>query len=306
MKSRIRESHGDRVMMLVIYIVMALVFVVTLYPILFVLSASVSDPSAVATGKMLLIPKGFTIEGYQYVFQYREIWIGYANTIFYTFFGTLINLVVTLPAAYALSRRELAGRGFFMTLFLITMYFSGGLIPQYLNVNSLGLVNTRTYILIHGAVSVYNLIVARTFFSTTIPEELVEAARIDGLNELQVFTKTVLPLSKPIIVVLALYYGVSRWNSYFTEMIYLSRVREAWPLQLFLREILVQGKFAETAVMAGNMLDAEEMAFLLKQAETANMIKYCVIVISTAPMLIIYPRLQKFFNKGIMIGAVKG
>ncbi len=306
MKSKIKDSRTDRILMIVIYSIMVLVLIITLYPIIFVLSASISAPEAVATGKMLLLPKGLTLEGYQYVLQYKEIWTGYVNTIFYTFVGTLINLAVTLPASYALSRKELTGRSVFMTIFLVTMYFSGGLIPQYLNVNSLGLVNTRTFILINGAVSVYNLIVARTFFSTTIPQELIEAARIDGLSEIQVFIRIVIPLSTPIIVVLALYYGVGRWNSYFTEMIYLAKTREAWPLQLFLREILVQGKFAETAIMSGNMLDAEEMAFLLKQADTANMIKYCVIVISTAPMLVIYPRLQKFFNKGIMIGAVKG
>lgn len=300
------KLNGDTALMAIGYLVLILVFVVTLYPMIFVLSASFSDPGAVASGEMLLLPKGFSLDGYKYVLQYKEIWTGYANTIFYTFVGTMLNLAVTLPAAYALSRRNLVGRRFFTVLFMICMYFSGGLIPSYLNANSFGLVNTRAFMLIHGAVSVYNMIVARTFFSSTIPEELHEAAIVDGANEFKIFGKVIMPLSAPITVVLALYYGVGRWNEYFTAMIYLARRRDAWPLQLVLREILVQGKFAETAVMNGSMLSPEEIAYLISQADTSNMIKYCVIVVSVVPMLLIYPWLQKFFTKGVMIGAVKG
>lgn len=287
-------------------ILLALIFIITLYPMIFVISASFSDPGAVASGEMVFLPKGFTLEGYKYILQYSEVWTGYLNTVFYTLFGTLINLAVTLPAAYALSRGELVGRKLFIALFMFTMYFSGGLIPGYLNVNSLHLVNTRTIMLINGAVSVYNLIVAKTFFSSTIPEELHEAAKIDGASIFQDFCKIVLPLSKPVAVVLSLYYGVGHWNEYFSAMIYLAKRRDAWPLQLFLKEILIQGKFADTAIMSGNMLSPEEMAFLIKQADTANMIKYCIIVVSIVPMLAIYPWLQKYFAKGVMIGAVKG
>lgn len=298
--------NEDTVLMAVGYVGLFLVFVVTLYPMIFVFSASFSDPGAVASGKMLLFPKGFSLDGYKYVLQYKEIWAGYGNTIFYTFVGTVLNLAITLPAAYALSRRNLVGKRFFTILFMITMYFSGGLIPSYLNANSFGLVNTRTYMLIHGAVSVYNMIVARTFFASTIPEELHEAAIVDGADEFKIFQKIIMPLSAPITVVLALYYGVGHWNEYFTAMVFLARRRDAWPLQLVLREILVQGKFAETAVMNGSMLSPEEVAYLISQADTSNMIKYCVIVVAVVPMLMIYPWLQKFFSKGVMIGAVKG
>ena len=306
MKTRKRNLliNGDKVFMGISYVALALVFVLTLYPMIFVLSASFSDPGAVSSGEMVLFPKEFTLEGYRYILKYNEIWLGYANTIFYTLVGTFINLAVTLPAAYALSRKELVGRNLILFLFMFTMYFSGGLIPSYLNANSFGLVNTRTFVLINGAVSVYNLIVARTFFSSTIPEQLHEAARIDGADMFKDFFKIVLPLSKPVIVVLALYYGVGHWNEYFTSMIYLAKRREAWPLQLFLKEILIQGQFAESALMAGG-LSTEEIAYLFKQADTANMVKYGVIVVSVVPMLAIYPWLQKYFAQGVMLGAVK-
>ena len=259
----------------------------------------------VSTGQMLLWPVGVRMDGYKYILQYSEIWTGYLNTLLYAVVGTLLNLAVTLPCAYALSRKDMKGRGLIMGIFMVTMYINGGMIPGYLNVKSFGLLDTRFFIIINGAISVYNLIVARTFFTTTIPGELQEAARIDGCNDFQIFFKIVLPLSSAITVVLALYYGVGRWNSYFTEMIYL-KDRSKFPLQLFLREILVQSQFAQQAMQSGQTYSAEQMMALIKQAETANMIKYCVIIIATAPMLIIYPFLQKYFEKGVMIGAVKG
>jgi putative aldouronate transport system permease protein len=192
-----------------------------------------------------------------------------------------------------------------MVLFMFTMYFSGGLIPTYLNFKDLGLLNTRAIMLISGGLSVYNMIIARTFFANTIPWEMHEAARIDGANDFQTFFKIVLPLSKPIVVVLILYYGVGHWNSYFAEMIYLSKARDLWPLQLILREILIKSTFAQNAIAEGSV-SAEEMKYLLHQADIANMLKYCVIIVSTIPMLVIYPFIQKFFAKGIMIGSVKG
>lgn len=305
-KSHIRLSPGDRVFLAIVYTILALILIITLYPLIFVISASVSDPTAVGTGKMLLFPVGFTWQGYEYILRYKEIWVGYGNTLFYTVVGTVVNLAVTIPAGYALSRRDMHGRGIFMTMFLITMYFSGGLIPGYMNIRSLGLLNSRMVMIVSGALSTYNLIVTRTFFANTIPWDLHEAAFLDGAKDGQLFWKIILPLSKPIMVVMMLYYGVGHWNAYFSAMMYLTD-RAKFPLQLFLKEILVQGSFASTALVGGGAdFTQEELEILLKQADTANMLKYVVIIASTAPMLMIYPWLQKFFTKGVMIGSVKG
>ena len=298
------EKKGDLLFQLLVYVCLFLSFVVTLYPLIFTVSASVSDPTAVASGKMLLFPVDFTLDGYRYIIQYREIWTGYANTIFYTAVGTLLNLVATLPCAYALSHRHMQGRGIIMTLFIITMYFSGGMIPSYLNIVSLGLLNTRTIVLIMGLVSTYNLIVARTFFATSIPWELHEASILDGASDFGTFSKVVLPLSKPIVAVLALYYAVGHWNSYFSEMMYLAD-RSKFPLQVFLREILTLSQYQAQAMEEGGYT-VEQMMEMIKSIDTANLIKYCVIVVSALPMMILYPFVQKFFAKGVMIGAVKG
>lgn len=193
-----------------------------------------------------------------------------------------------------------------MTIFMFTMYFGGGMIPSYLNMYELHLLNTRWVMLLNGALSVYNMIVARTFFANTIPWELHEAARIDGAGNFRVFLQIVLPLSAPIIVVMTLYYGVGHWNAYFNAMMYLAQARKLWPLQMFLREILIKGQFATTAMMDNRSYTMEEMVALIKAAETANMIKFCIIIVATAPMMVIYPWLQKFFAKGVMIGSVKG
>ena len=289
----------------VIYILLLLLAVIMLYPLIFVLSASFSDPKAVAGGEMLLLPIKPSLEGYRYLMQYKEIWVGYGNTIFYMIAGTLLNLAATLPCAYAMSRKDLKGRKYLMIYFMITMYFSGGMIPGYLNIKSLGLLDTRGVILINGLVSTFNLIVARTYFMTSIPWEIQEAAVIDGCNDFQIFGKIIFPLSKAITVVMTLYYGVGRWNSYFVEMIYL-KDRNKFPLQLFLREISTKSTFAKTAMADGMSFSAEQMMALIKQADTANMIKYGVIVLSALPMLIIYPFLQKYFEQGVMIGSVKG
>lgn len=302
-KRRIKMTAGDRVFVAINFTLLALLFVIMLYPMLFVLSASISSPSMVSAGKMILLPVGVNFDGYAQLKDYGEIWLGYANTFFYTVAGTCLNLAVTIPCAYALSRKDLAGRGVIMTFFIITMYFSGGMIPAYLNVRDLGLVNTRWIMLISGLVSVYNLIVSRTFFANTIPWELHEAATLDGCSDFRMFSQIVLPLSKPIIVVLMLYYGVGHWNTYFNAMIYL-RDRSLFPLQLFLREILIQSKMVGNALAA--TVDAEDAAALLRQQDAANQMKYVLIVVSTLPMLVIYPWLQKYFAKGVMIGSVKG
>lgn len=298
-------SPGDRVFVAINGFLLFLFFVATLYPILFVLSASFSDPTAVSTGKMILFPISPTFQGYEFILQYKEIWTGYANTLFYTIVGTMWNLFLTLPCAYALSRRDMGSRGVIMAIFMVTMYFSGGLIPGYLNMRDLGLLDSRIGLVLNTSISVYNLIVARTFFANSIPWELHEASFLDGCTDFRIFLKIVLPLSSPIIAVLTLYYGVGHWNSYFNALIYLQD-RTKYPLQVFLREILVQGRFAEALIQSGEALSAEQMAELAKQSKTADMIKYGIIVVSTVPMMIIYPWMQKFFAKGVMIGSVKG
>lgn len=300
---RYKLSGTDKVFVSCNYIFLILIFMVTLYPLIFVASASVSDPMAVSSGKVILFPKGITFQGYSYLMDYREIWTGYGNSIFYTVAGTFLDLIFTISAAYALSRKDMAGRNVIMGIFIFTMYFSGGLIPAYLNMKSLHLLNTRSVLLVSGLVSVYNLIVSRTFFSNTIPWELHEAAQIDGASDIKTFRKIVLPLSKPIMAVMMLYYGVGHWNSYFNAMIYIQD-RDKFPLQLFLREILTQSKMAAATLM-GNA-DAEAVQAILAQQDTANLLKYAVIIVSTLPMLLVYPWLQKYFEKGVMIGSVKG
>ena len=303
--SKVRQSRGDRAFGIVNGLLIALSFAITLYPLIYVISASISSPDAVASGRMILWPVDIPWKGYQYILQYGDIWTGYANTLFYTLVGTSINLSVTLPCAYGLSRRDVPFRGLVMTLFLITMYISGGLIPGYINLSEMHMINTRWVLLLPGAVSTYNLIVARTFFANTIPWELHEAAFLDGCSNIRLFLKIVLPLSAPIVVVMTLYYGVAHWNSYFNAMIYLSD-RSKYPLQVFLREILTKGQFAAEAIKSGAAFSEEEMIAMMKETETANLIKYCVIIVSTVPMMILYPFLQRFFAKGVMIGAVKG
>ncbi len=299
-----KMSWDDRIFVLLNGVFLTFIFIVMLYPLIYVFSASFSDPRAVGSGEMLLWPVRPSLRAYEYIMNYKEIWTGYANSIFYTVVGTVCNLLATLPCAYALSRKDLKIRGFVLTLFIIVMYFGGGLIPSYLNYRDFGLLNTRSIIIINGLVSSYNLIVAKTFFSNSIPWEIQEAAIIDGASDFKLFGKIILPLSAPIIVVMALYYGVGHWNSYFSALIYL-RERVMYPLQMFLKEILTMGQFAETAMMGGT-LSPEEYLVMVKQSETADMIKYGIIVVSTVPMMVIYPFLQKYFEKGAMVGSIKG
>jgi len=295
----IKESVGDRTLNVVNLSLLTVLFVIILYPLVYVASASVSDPMLVASGRMWLYPMGLTGEGYRRVLMDPEIMTGYRNTIVYTLLGTSLNLVFTLTAAYSLSKKNLDGRNFFMLYITFTMYFSGGLIPTYLMIRGFGWSNTLQVMVIPGLVSAYNLIIARTFFTSSIPHELEEAALIDGCSFTRTFISIVLPLSKPLISVIALYYGVSHWNAFFTAMIYLSE-RSRFPLQLILREILV--KNIQKAEMM--MIDAEEG--LVNQMRVAELIRYAVIIVSSGPVIAIYPFLQKYFAKGIMIGAIKG
>lgn len=296
--------NGSKFFDLVTNIILIIYLLIVSYPLIYVVSASFSDPTAVTRGELVLLPIGFNLDGYKNVLQYSDIWLGYGNTIFYTVVGTVINLIITLPCAYALSQKHVVGKNVIMIFFMITMYVSGGLIPSYLNVKALGLVNTRIYMLIHGGLSVYNMIVARTFFASSIPGEIIESAKIDGCNDFKAFSKIVMPLSKAIITVEMLYYGIARWNEYFNAMIYLDD-REKFPLQLFLRDVLLKNKLAEEALNSGT-LSIAEMEFYEELARSADMVKYCIIIVSTLPMLIIYPRIQKYFEKGVMIGSVKG
>ena len=277
-------------------LIAALVILIVLVPLLFVLAASFSDPDLVIRGKVLLLPKGFTLKAYTMVFENEDIWRGFRNTCFYTIAGTGISVVLTVLAAYPLSKKELPGRNLFMMLILFTMYFSGGMIPTYLVVKDLGMYDTIWALLIPAAISTYNLIVAKTFFENSIPSEVYESARLDGCNNVAMLPKIVLPLSKAILAVLTLYYAVGIWNAYFDALIYI-RNTDLHPLQIVLRNILLLG---QTEQMGTNDVG---MAEKIKMAEA---IKYSAIVVSSIPMLLLYPFVQKYFVKGVMIGAVKG
>ncbi len=295
----IKESLGDRVFNFINLVLLTAFFLVVLYPLYFVVIASISDSQLVSTGRIVLLPRGINFEGYIRSFQNSLIMTGYRNTVFYTVVGTLFNLFLTLPAAYALSKKDLVGRGVLMGLFLFTMYFSGGLIPTYLLVKDLKLINTWWALIVTSGISAYNLIIARTFFATGVPADIEEAAAIDGCSRFRLFVLIVLPLSKALIGVLALYYGIARWNTWFTGMIYLDS-RSMAPLQLILRDILIENQQINMDD-TGTGADAEQLRLQL-----AALMKYCLIVISSLPVLAVYPFLQKYFNQGVMLGSVKG
>lgn len=265
-----------------------------LYPLWFVIVSSVSDAASIASGAISLWPRGFNLEAYERVFSDSRVWLTYRNTIFYVLAGTLINLVLTTLGAYPLSRRDLFGRNAIMLFIVFTMFFSGGLIPMYLNVRDLGLFDTRWALLLPGAISAYNLIVMRTFFQSTIPDGLIESAKIEGASEYRILWSIVLPLSMPVVAVMTLFYAVYHWNSWFDAMIYLQD-RSLHPLQLLLREILVSSQ-------TNDMLGGVGSGDVVGVSET---IKYATTVIATLPILVIYPFLQKYFAKGVMLGGVK-
>lgn len=285
-------------------IFMVLVLLITIYPLYFTVIASFSDPKAVASGEVIWHPVGMTLDSYKQVFAYDDIWRGYANTIFYTVFGTLFQLFLTIPAAYALSKRYLPGQKVLMTLFLITMYFGGGMVPTYLLVKNLGLVNTRVCLIIVSGFSIYNLIVTRTYFSTSISESIYEAARIDGAGEIKSFLSIALPLAKPIVAVMILYFAVALWNNYFDALLYITD-KTLEPLQSVLRRVLIQNENAlNEAMLQGNLAPGELMD-TAKRAYAAYTMKYTMVFIASAPLLIAYPFVQKYFVKGVMVGSVK-
>ncbi len=294
--AKIRRNQSDLIFNLFIYIFAVLILIIVLYPLYFVVIASFSSPYAVSAGKVWFYPVGFTLDGYGELLKHADIWIGYRNTIAYTLVGTLIGIAVNIPAAYALSRRDLAGRGFFTFLFVFTMFFSGGLIPTYLTVQDFHLYDTFWVMVLPFSVSVYNIIVARTFFSTSIPADLWDAAQIDGCGNIRYFFQIVIPLSKAILAVIGLWTAVWHWNSYFNALIYL-KDPNLYPLQLILRDILI------TNNMQSAMGTGEAAQIALRKAA---LMRYAVIIVSTLPIMVFYPFVQKYFNQGVMIGAVKG
>jgi putative aldouronate transport system permease protein len=294
------NEKKDNIFNTIILIMMTILLFITIYPLYYVIIASFSDPNNVALGQVILFPKGITFEGYRKVFNNLDIWLGYRNTIFYTTAGTVINLSVTLAAAYSLANRRLIGRKAVSFLMLFTMFFSGGLIPTYLLIKSLNMLDTIWVMLIPGAASAYNIFISRTFFTTGMFTELEDAAKIDGCSVFGTFIKIVIPLSSALIAVMALFYGIGHWNSYFNAMIYLSD-RGKFPLQVFLREILVLNQMSDA-----NTITAEQAELLSLQARTAELVKYVIIIVATLPVMIIYPFLQKYFVKGVMLGSVKG
>ena len=303
-KNRIRKSTSDKVFDVVNITLMTLFMCVMIYPLYFTVVASLSDPYEVISGNVYLFPNGFTLEAYQNVFKESRIWVGYANTIRYTVLGTLFNLLLTIPAAYTLSKKKILGRHLLGMYFLIPMYFGGGLVPTYLQVKSLGLMNTSYTLILLGGVSMYNLIVTRVFFESSIPGALYESARIDGAGELRTFVSIALPLSKPIIAVMALYYAVAHWNSYFNALIYISK-DALQPLQIVLRNILLNNQMS-LAILGTDGMDADAVQAAARRQYLAQGMKYALIFISSAPLLVAYPFVQKHFVKGVMIGSVKG
>ncbi len=292
-----RKSREDIVIDTFVYALLAIVTVVVAYPLIYVISASFSNPAEVINGNVILFPKDITIEGYIRVFKDDGILTGYRNTILYTVIGTFANIIITIITAYPLSRKDFVGRNVLMLIFTFTMFFSGGLIPTYLVIKTLGLIDNFWVMILPGLISVYNVIIARTFFQSSIPIELQEAAMIDGCSNFKILNLIVIPLAKPIIAVLVLYYGVAHWNAFFTALIYLSD-KEKFPLQLILREILLQNQMTD-------MLDLSSSS-VAEQQMWGEGIKYAIIIISSLPVIIIYPLIQRYFVKGVMIGALKG
>ncbi len=295
---KIKRQKEDIIIDVVSNVILTIVLITTFYPLYFVIIASISDPDALYYGEAMLYPVRITFEAYRRVLRDSTIWLGYRNTIFYTVVGTSINIIMTFITAYPLSRKNFPFSKIIMRYFAFTIYFSGGLIPTYLVVKSLHLTGKWYVLVILGAMSVFNVIVTRTFFQSTIPEELFESASMDGCNHFRFFLQIVVPLSKPVLAVMILFYGVRHWNEFFKAMIYLNN-RKQYPLQVFLREILINNALSED--MHGN-----DMTDRLQSEKLLELMKYATIVVATLPMIIIYPFLQKYFVKGTMVGSLKG
>ena len=297
----VKRCREDVIFDTVIFIILTLILFVVAYPLYWVLISSFSDPTAVSAGKVLLRPIGFTLKGYAEVFKNSQVMRGFFNSSVITFVGVCVNLAVTLPTAYALSRDNFSGKKPITVFYMITMFFGGGMIPTYLVVKNMQLLNTIWALVLPGCLSVYNMIVARTFFKSNISEELYEAGEIDGCTQSRFFFQIALPLSKAIIAIMVLYYGVGHWNSYFSALLYISD-QDKYPLQLVLRNILITNQTA----LSQTATTAAARAALQEQQQLIDVMKYSLIIISSVPVLIMYPLVQKHFVKGVMIGSVKG
>ncbi|OPA76957.1 sugar ABC transporter permease [Paenibacillus selenitireducens] len=295
--SHIQESKSDRVFMFFVYVFLTFVLLVVAIPLLYILSSSISSPQAVVTGKVWLFPVDFTLDGYKAVFRNSQIGIGFMNSFFYTIVGTLINVLLTIMIAYPLARKTFYGRNVFMVMLVITMMFEGGLIPFYLVVKNLHLLDTRWAMILPGALAVFQVIIARTFFQTSIPDELSEAAELDGCSDIRFIISIVLPLSKPVIAVMTLMYAVGHWNAYFDALIFL-RSPDLFPLQIILRNILILSSVDPSMMANVDQVQAQQ--------GLRELLKYSLIVVASAPILIIYPFVQRHFVKGVMIGSLKG
>lgn len=296
--NQLGKSSSELIFDFFIFVFCVLIFLSIAYPLYFIIIASVSDSTMVSNGKVFLYPKGFSVFGYQEIFKDMRIWVGYKNTFIYTFAGTALNLALTLPAAYVLSRREFRARGFLMLVFVFTMFFNGGLIPTYLLMKGLHLTNNMLVFIIPFSVNVFNLIITRTFIEHSIPKELYEAAQMDGCTHFIYFFRVVLPLSKAVISVIGLYYLVAHWNDFFTGLIYI-RNNQLQPLQIVLRDILLANQVFSQGAGAGGAAGGYAQRY-------ADQVKYGVIIVSTLPILMAYPFVQKYFEKGVMIGSIKG
>lgn len=297
----VKRCREDIIFDTVIFIVLTLILFIVAYPLYWVIISSFSDPTAVSAGKVLLRPMGFTLKGYVEVFKNSQVMRGFFNSIVITFVGVCVNLAVTLPTAYALSRDNFSGKKPITVFYMITMFFGGGMIPTYLVVKNMHLLNTIWALVLPGCLSVYNMIVARTFFKSNISEELYEAGEIDGCTQSRFFFQIALPLSKAIIAIMVLYYGVGHWNSYFSALLYISD-QDKYPLQLVLRNILITNQTA----LSQTATTAAARAAMQEQQQLIDVMKYSLIIISSVPVLIMYPLVQKHFVKGVMIGSVKG
>ena len=290
-------NRSDKIFYGILSVIIVFLTLIVLYPIIYVISASFSSSTAVVEGKVWLWPVEPSLEAYKAVFKYRDLWIGYRNTIIYTVVGTVLNVSMAMICAYPMARKDLWGRNVFSFFFAFTMIFGGGMIPNYLLVKSLGMLNTPMAVIIPGAMSVYNMIVARNFIESNVPGELLESCKIDGCDDFQFFIRMVLPLSKAILAVLAVWHAVGHWNSYFSAFLYLTD-KNLYPLQIFLKEILTQSEINSEVV--SNLSDAVQLQNM------KQLLKYAVIVVSTVPLFAFYPLVQKHFVKGVTIGSVKG
>ncbi|MBR3145007.1 MAG: carbohydrate ABC transporter permease [Clostridia bacterium] len=295
--NKIIEPVSDRVLQGFCTVIILLLLVIVGYPVFYVISSSFSSAAAIQSGRVVFLPINPTLAGYKFVFQYDTVWLGYRNSLFYTVFGTIINMFLSILFAYPLSKSDLPLRGFYNKLIVVTMLFGAGMIPTFILKSKLGLVDTIWAILLSGAVSIHNTMIIRTSFKSSIPKELYEAAKIDGANDFKCLTSIAIPLSKATLSVITLYYAVGHWNQYFTAMIYL-RNKNLFPLQIFLRTILTAGQSIDASSVSETMLQQVQ--------DGTQQIKYALIVVSTVPVILLYFIVQKYFKKGVMVGSIKG